>query len=463
VIIRTIRYAVLIACLLVAAAASDARADKAVDDLIAQIATQAKTNTQRTLDFHHAAGQVPDNPSLQVPLLAQAVEYGLKSPVTPEVRDTVTKSLDLLVKIAPKRIDTWQERRIEFLTRWFRMTRDRDQRIEAGETLLRSVLNIAAAREKNRRWGEAAGAYRQALSVATTLRLPEKAEITARMRLAVHRSEAVRRVERYVETLKKDPTSTAVRDLLVKTLVLDLDEPDRAVPYVNKDVAETYRTCVPLTATDIDQTPEAACGTLGKWYHDTLYPRALAVNKSAVLRRAEAYYQRFIELHAAKDVASFKAKTALLEIEAELKRLGAASSPRGRDQRAFIADKSMKPFGVGKQFSPFPVQETADGLGPFSGKGVYFDQKTGKDVLYEIRSRRRVKVVGYKGAAIFKTTIEVLDPKGKTVAAIGPLAGGNKWAQFTLKVPATVGHHFFLRFRNHASTWFYINTLTLGQ
>ena len=123
----------------------------------------------------------------------------------------------------------------------------------------------------------------------------------------------------------------------------------------------------------------------------------------------------------------------------------------------------MKPFAAGKRYSPFPVQQTADALGPFTGKGVYFNQKTGKDVLYEIYSSRRVTAVHYKGAAIFKTTIEVLDPKGTPVAAIGPLAGGNRWAQFVLEVPPAAGRHFFLRFRNHASIWFYINTLTLQR
>ena len=44
---------------------------------------------------------------------------------------------------------------------------------------------------------------------------------------------------------------------------------------------------------------------------------------------------------------------------------------------------------------------------------------------------------------------------------MGPLKGGNSWYEYTLKLPSSAGNHVFLKFRNDASTWFYINTIKL--
>lgn len=449
--------------LLVWAGADASRADEATDKFIEEIVARGKTNAKRAADLYHTANLAPENPTLQAVLLEKAVEYGLKSPMSPEVRALLENSLITLDKIAPNRADAWRKMRIELYTRWHRRTRSRDERITIGEQLLALLLADAAAHEQGGRWGDAAAVLRRALSVATALNLPEKVGISARLRMATHRHAATQRAARYAELIKTGKATPATRRALVRLLVQDLDSPKRAAEFLNGDIDQSYRTHVPLAAGQIDKTTEAACEQLGKWYYGELAPNALAVNKPPVLARAAAYYRRFLELHAAKDVSAFKATRALEKIEKELKRLTAGRVPRIRNRLVFLPAKSMKPFAVGKRYSPFPVQQTADALGPFTGKGVYFNQKTGKDVLYEIYSSRRVAAVHYKGAAIFKTTIEVLDPKGTPVAALGPLGGGNRWAQFVLEVPPAAGRHFFLRFRNHASTWFYINTLTLQR
>ena len=128
-----------------------------------------------------------------------------------------------------------------------------------------------------------------------------------------------------------------------------------------------------------------------------------------------------------------------------------------------LVKKSMAPFKAGAKQGSFPVQKGIDCRGPFAGSGIYFDQKTGKDVVYEIRTSRRIKAIYYKGAAIFNTTIEVFSPSGKRLAGLGPLKGGNSWAEYTLKFPRTAGNHVFLRFHNTASTWFYIDTITIQK
>jgi predicted Ser/Thr protein kinase len=125
----------------------------------------------------------------------------------------------------------------------------------------------------------------------------------------------------------------------------------------------------------------------------------------------------------------------------------------------FVSAKSMKPYPTGYQQGGFPVQKTTDPAGPFRGEPVYFDQRTGTDVVYEVRSGRSLRHLYWKGAAMTNMTFEVQDWSGNVVARGGPWAGGNTWAEFNLDFPPS--NRFILRLRNHVSTWYLIDTLTL--
>jgi hypothetical protein len=125
----------------------------------------------------------------------------------------------------------------------------------------------------------------------------------------------------------------------------------------------------------------------------------------------------------------------------------------------FVADKSMKPYPVGHKEMAFPAMESDDETGPFQGRAVYFDQRTGKDVVYEIRSDARLRSVYWKGAAMQQMKIEILDAAGTVIAEGGPYEGGNKWAEFTLEFPPS--NRFTLRFRNYVSHWYLIDTIRL--
>ena len=77
-------------------------------------------------------------------------------------------------------------------------------------------------------------------------------------------------------------------------------------------------------------------------------------------------------------------------------------------------------------------------------------------------SAKPVREIHFKGAAAERMTMEILDLKGKIVfASSGPFRRGNVYSEHKVKVPAKAGQRFILRFSNHASTWFYIESLTL--
>ncbi len=135
---------------------------------------------------------------------------------------------------------------------------------------------------------------------------------------------------------------------------------------------------------------------------------------------------------------------------------GKSSRPKVR----LIDKDSMPPYAANTRRNDFPVQESDNPTGPFSGKAVYFDQRTGcKDVVYSVQSIRTIKQVHWKGAAMTEMTIEVLDPKGTSLAKCGPYGGGNNWAEFTVDFKPC--KQFLIRIRNNASNWFLIDSIDL--
>jgi predicted Ser/Thr protein kinase len=125
----------------------------------------------------------------------------------------------------------------------------------------------------------------------------------------------------------------------------------------------------------------------------------------------------------------------------------------------FVPEESMKPYPVGQRFGMFPEQKSDDALGPFRGEPIYFNQKTGTDVVYQVRSGRKLKRLSWRGAAMVDMTIEILDLAGNVIAKGGPWGGGNTWADFTLDFPPT--SRFSLRLRNHIGAWYLVDTVKL--
>ena len=460
---RTVILAVTLASVFAVAGVLPVSADEAVDQLIKQVLGDAKSNTERSASLYGAAQIAKDTPEIQVVLLVKAVEYGMKSITVPAAGKAVNGAIALLGEVAPERSDEWLELNLDLHRRLFRMTKSRDEK----ETVAGKLVELLVAKGRQRGskgiWSQAAGAYREAYSVASALNLDSKNEIARDLRMATHLMGVSQKVDRYETTLKKaNGDHVVTRSSLLKALVIDLDDPARAAKYLTDDVDQAFRTYVPLAVKEAGELQTNVCRELGDWYYKALAPQAAQLSKARMFARARGYYRQFLDSDTARNVASLTAKMNISKIDKELEKLASAGMPVERPSRnrvVFLARKSMAPFRAGKRFSPFPVQKGDSALGPFSGSGVFFDQKTGKEVIYEIHTPRPIRVLYYKGGAIFNLTIEVFSPGGKRLAGMGPLKGGNKWAEYTLKLPRNAGNHVFLRFHNTASTWFYIDTI----
>ena len=179
--------------------------------------------------------------------------------------------------------------------------------------------------------------------------------------------------------------------------------------------------------------------------------------------KAEAFFAEKRLKEADEAYAAFQAKYAKTKVmarnadvfAARMKAIEKANKP----EITFRADDSMKMFPPGQHFGDFPAQEGQDPLAPFDNKAAYFMQKTGTDVVYDVRSPHALKSLRWKGAAMQNMTIEILDAKGTVLTTGGPYQGGNKWAEFSIAFEPR--KEFTLRLRNHISMWYFVGELEL--
>ncbi len=141
----------------------------------------------------------------------------------------------------------------------------------------------------------------------------------------------------------------------------------------------------------------------------------------------------------------------------------AGASPLRNRLIVFRPEMSMRLFPAGTKRDAFPVQMTVDPRGPFFGQPVYFQQVTGKCVVYDIQWSPAVGMVHFVGAAMERMTLEILDPRGTVVSQAGPFGGGNNWGEFAVTVPPAVGKKFRLRLTNNISEWYFIARLDLVE
>jgi serine/threonine protein kinase/Leucine-rich repeat (LRR) protein len=135
----------------------------------------------------------------------------------------------------------------------------------------------------------------------------------------------------------------------------------------------------------------------------------------------------------------------------------------GKTKITFRPELSMKPCGRGEEQGNLPPQLTDDPCGPFIEEPVYFDQRTGEDLIYDIQSDRPVEEVLFRGAGMQGMHMEALDSQGKILSQVGPIDRSSRWDvdTFFLLIPGGAATKFRLRVHNDAIQWLLIDTLRL--
>jgi len=461
------------ACLLVTLLAlTPTRADEAADTFKALFGEEiSRVSSTREFDDDLAlastmieSARTVKQPAMVVLLLDNAYRLVAKSP---EGFDTAIAALEMLAERADGDRADVNDKLLTLYQRRYQATRG-DARAEAGRDMVEKVEAMGDAAADAGDFRSAILLYKRAQPIANVVDAAARDRLRDKLLGAARLQRLDAEIESAKARLKAQPDNPANAAELLRLLIVEKDSPDEARKF-SFLYDEPTQQMIRAASRPVEELEDADAMALAKWYQQHASD-ARTDAKLAMLDRAATYTRAFLDKHATADLIRTQATLMQKSIEAEVTRLesqGQARPPVGGRARkpviVFHADKSMKPYPVGHQAGGFPVQETDDARGPFLGKGVFFRQEgaTAKDVYYELKVPRRPRELYWKGAAMFRMSIAVLDKRGNVLLESGPHAGGNTWGEHRLKLPASVGTHFILRLHNEASTWYYINRIEL--
>lgn len=272
-----------------------------------------------------AAKKATDQPAFLMILCEKACDLAGRHP---DGVSTAVEAMGFLAAQVPDKAAACGERVVGIRQKQFDRSRGPD-RSAAGEALIDALLALIDVRVVAGAEADAALLYRKALAVARAVESVRQDEIEARQMKLVETMKTAREIAGAKAMLKADPRNQAAREALVRLYLVNLDDPAEAAKYLEGAKNEAFRKYVPAAAKPVEDAPELACLELGRWYR-TLAETAPTGAKATMLVRAEAYYERFLELHTVKDLDRTAATLALDQIRAALEKLGTALAKKGR-------------------------------------------------------------------------------------------------------------------------------------
>ena len=315
-----LRLPLVLIGLVFAAPALAAPADEAVEAFNSLYGEEVKRvlasrdpsdDTLLAAKLFEAAKTVSQQPELMALLCEKAVELGR---TTPTGRATAVQAMELLAAEVPERKAACLEKIVSIRQIDYDTSRP-EAKAQPGEALVAALLALADAKAEA---GDAAGALepcRKALAIATIIKSEARATLQGQLDHLTARIKIDQKIAGLRARLETAPTDAAVRTELVRAILVDLDNPAEAAKLVDATLDAAWQKYVPAAARGSEETPELACQELGDWYRG-LADAAAPAAKPAMLRRARAYYQRFLALHETEDVARAQVTLAMSKLAA---------------------------------------------------------------------------------------------------------------------------------------------------
>jgi len=269
------------------------------------------------------AKKAGDQPAFLALLCEKAYELASKDP---SGYATATAAMDLLAgKVPEKKVECLQKN-AGLYQKQYAAARG-EAKVKAGESIITALGALAEAQAAAGDADAAGLTLRQAISVATAIKSENRAALQARLENLAPRRKAEKQIEAIQAKLDADPKDAASRKELVRLWLVDMDNPAEAAKFLDETLDEATRKYVAAAAKPIEDAPEAACMELGDWYKG-LADQASPASKGAMLRHAQAYYQRFLVLHPAADLGRTAATLTLKRIQDALAKFGPAPAPK---------------------------------------------------------------------------------------------------------------------------------------
>ncbi len=175
-----------------------------------------------------------------------------------------------------------------------------EARWQAGQAYLNGLVGAADAALDARAFDEAAGLYRQAVALASTVAPAEEGRLRTQLQLAGARQSAHDRVASLRQDLEAAPEDAEARERLIRTLLLELDDPAAAAEALPPGEDSRRSKLILVAGMSLARLPDRACLELAKWYLE-MAPQASPGARWAVFQRVEAYLARYLGRQQARD------------------------------------------------------------------------------------------------------------------------------------------------------------------
>jgi len=268
-----------------------------------------------------AAGKVTNRTAFLTLLCEKAHELAIKDPAG---YPTAKAALELLAANVPERKVQSLHKLVAMVQRPYATARA-EAKAKAGESLIEALKALADAQAAAEDVDGTGATLKQALTVATAIKSESRAALQAQLAALAPQQQVEKQVAALKAKLEKDPADAASRKELVRLFVVELDNPAEAARFVDETLDGATRKYVPAATKPLGETPELACNELGDWYRGLADQATAPASKGAMLRRAKAYYEWFLDQHKADDLARDGATLMIKKIDDTLTKLGPAA------------------------------------------------------------------------------------------------------------------------------------------
>ena len=299
------------------------RADEA-EDLFNSLYAGKVKQAQGTVDFKddlalaqsllEAAGSAAEQPKLAAILCKAAHDLSFKREAGWEI---AAGAMQKLIEASPgntaARTDGY-DKLVDVRQKQYAAAKTAAAKTATGQALLADLLAAAQHEAEAKDEAGAAALNRQALVLARTVDPARAKELQAELDDQQRRQRLQQRVLALQTALLENATDHAKAEELVRLLIIDLNEPAKALAYLDRAKDAELKKCAVLAGKPLGDLTADEANALGAWFFDATGKLADAESKATAYARSKECLERFLVLHATKDLARTKAELLLKQI-----------------------------------------------------------------------------------------------------------------------------------------------------
>ena len=307
-----------------------------------------------------SAKAVGDSRAMQLLLLDKAAQFGVSNPKGYAV---AAEALAMLASLAPDRKQETDDRLLKLRELQYRDAPPAE-RAKAGLALVDDLVAAANRRLDADQPADALDILRRSASIAQAVRSSRRQEIQDLITEAGAQEAVARQIDRAEKLLARDPNDHDAARRLMMLYLIERDDPNRAAALLGRaEPGEPVKTLLPLAARKLEDLAASVVAEMGDWYL-SLWPKASAAARESMLDRAQACYERFLEVHRKNDERTLAVRARLEEIAKKRSDSAHGAGRRIGGRFAACADGRARLYADGKRvLTAEPGQGLAEARG----------------------------------------------------------------------------------------------------